>query len=104
MPGASHTGPGMPIANRSTAGVVLMFIVIPLLAGAASVWWVVVNAVARSRDFTAGDWFWQVGWGGLLGVGLAVGLPAVGWQELRRRRNAAANRAEPGAAADRGRM
>ena len=76
----------MPLAGRSTANVVLMFLVLSPLVGVAILGWVVVNAIAHAWDFTAADWFWQVGWAGWLGAGLTVGLPAVGWQELKRRR------------------
>jgi hypothetical protein len=85
-------GPGKPMADRTTAEVVLMFVVVPPLIGTAILIYTLVNVVARSREFTAADWFWQVAWFGLLGVGLAVGLPAAGWQEIQRRRALRAGR------------
>jgi hypothetical protein len=74
------------MAERSTAGVVGMFFVVPVLAGGAIVSWVVARVVTTAADLTAGEWLWEVGWFGLLGLALATGLPAAGWQELRRRR------------------
>jgi hypothetical protein len=86
MPGAPHMRMGKPIAERSTAGIIFLFMVLPILAGVIILCFTTVNALARGREFTAGDWFWQVGWFGLLGLGLLLGLPASGWKELRRRK------------------
>ena len=65
-----------------------MLFVVPVLAGGAIVSWVVVRVVTAAGDLTAAEWIWEVGWFGLLGLALATGLPAAGWQELQRRRQA----------------
>ena len=83
------------MADRSTADVVLMFLVLSPLAGVALLCWVAVNAVAHAGEFVAADWFWQVGWAGLLGVALTIGPPAAGWRELQRRREVVAQPAPP---------
>jgi hypothetical protein len=85
MPGAPHMGPGKPMSERTTAEIIGLFIVAPVLAGVAIVCFAVWNAAARGREFTVADWVCQVGWFGLLGLAVMLGLPAAGWQELRRR-------------------
>jgi membrane protein implicated in regulation of membrane protease activity len=87
MPGAPQMRAGKPIAERSALQIVVLFLVLPILAGGGILCFTLINAVDRGREFTAGDWFWQVGWIGLLGLGVMSALPAAGWQELRRRRN-----------------
>jgi hypothetical protein len=87
MPGAPQMGSGKPIAERSALLIVVLFLVLPILPGGGILCFTLLNAVDRGREFTAGDWFWQVGWFGLLGLCVMVALPAAGWQELRRRRN-----------------
>jgi hypothetical protein len=100
MPGASWMGRGKPISERTTAELVGVFIVLPVLLGGLLVTVVVCNAVARAGSFTLGDWFWQVVWVGLLGLGLAVSLPAVAFQEFRRRRAQRSAGAEANTTAD----
>jgi uncharacterized integral membrane protein len=80
---------GVPLAERSMANVIWMFMILPIIAGAAILVFAVVNVVANGREFTAADWLWQVGWFGLLGLGLMTAFPIVGWRELRRRRKRA---------------
>lgn len=88
MPGASHMGSGKPMVERSTAEIVCMFIILPVVGGVALLSFGVVNVVTNGWQFSVADWFWQVVWLGVLGFGLVAALPAVGWQELRHRRTA----------------
>lgn len=77
---------GTPMEERSTAGIILMFIVLPVLTGIAILFALVVNVATHGRSFTTMDWLYQVVWFGLLGLGVMTALPAAGWQELRRRK------------------
>lgn len=85
MPGAPHHGPSRPITERSTAGVVWLFIVFPVLFGGLVATVAVTLAVKAARESGAIDWCGLV-WLGLLVLGLTTALPATGLRELRRRR------------------
>jgi hypothetical protein len=85
MPGF-FPGRSAPMAERSTPGLIGMFFVFPILAGGALLSMTITIAVRESVSFTASDWFWKVGWSGLLALGLMTALPAAGWQELAKRR------------------
>jgi hypothetical protein len=85
MPGP-HTGRSFPIESRSAVNIVLMFFVLPILAGLAILTFTIVQIIKHGHEFTASDWFWQVGWFGLLGLLLMTALPATGYQEFQRRR------------------
>jgi hypothetical protein len=97
VPGAPHMRGGRPIAERSAAQIVWLFIVLPVLAGVGILCHLVWIVTVGGSRFTAADWFWQVGWYGLLGLGVMTALPAAGCQELRRRKRAReASAAQPG--------
>lgn len=84
MPGP-HFGRSRPIAERSTGGVVWLFIVFPVLLSGLAVTVAVTLAVTAARESGSIDWCGLV-WLGLLVLGLMVTLPATGLRELRRRR------------------
>ena len=96
MPGASWMGPTKPIGERSAVELVITFVVLPVLFGGFILAVVVRNGVANAATFTLSDWLGQVVITGLLGLGVAVGLPAVAFQEFRRRRARRGSQAEPG--------
>ena len=101
MPGASWMGPGKPIGERSAVELVITFVVLPVPFGGFILAAVVRNALANAATFTPGDWLFQVVITGLLGMGVAVGLPVVAFQEFRRRRARKGTQAGPGASAGR---
>ena len=86
MPGAAHMGRGQPIESRSTAGLIIMYFGVPILAGLAILTFIVVQIVNRGHELTASEWFWQVGWLGLLGLAAMTALPAAGYREFQRRK------------------
>lgn len=76
--------------QRSTLEVVLVFIAAPIPIGIAILTFARDHAIANGHQFTISEWFFQVVWFGLLGLGLLFALPATGLQELdnrRRKRN-----------------
>ncbi|MFO1094492.1 MAG: hypothetical protein U0992_14485 [Planctomycetaceae bacterium] len=79
------------MSARSNAEIVLVFLVIAPLTGMAVVAITTLNAVRHAREFMTVDWLLQVGWAGLLGLGAMTALPAVGWQELQKRRRTPSN-------------
>ena len=85
MPGAPHFGRSIPITERSTQNIVIMFFAFPVLSGLALVCWTIVSAIASFPELTDWTWIWQVAFGCILGLLIMTALPAVGWQELRRR-------------------
>lgn len=82
------------ITQRSSAQIVGLFIVFPILAGLGILCHLVWLIAVDSGRFTTSDWFWQVGWYGLIGFGVLTALPAAGYQELMRRRNASVSPGE----------
>ena len=66
-----------------------MFFILPILAGIAVLTFMTRQIIQHGHEFTASEWFWQVGWFGLLGVLLMTALPAAGYQEFQRRRTVA---------------
>lgn len=85
MPGTHMYGPGKPMDQRSTAAVVRDFLVFPPLLAAVFTNLVVPHYLTHVAEMTGWDWFWAA-WMVLLVSGLGIGLPVVGWEELRRRR------------------
>lgn len=86
MPGAAHTGPTAPLDKRSTRNIILTFVICPLIVGPAALTMIVINAVRRAHEFTAGDWLFQVIVVGAIVLIATAAAPAVGLRELRRRR------------------
>lgn len=86
MPGTAHMRRGYPIEKRSRFNLIGMFFVVPILVGLAILTFTVVQIVKRGHEFTASEWFWQVGWFGLLGLLAMTALPATGYREFQRRR------------------
>jgi hypothetical protein len=73
------------ITERSTIGVVGMFIVSPIVAGLSLQGFLILLAFQKGHEFTASEWVLQFGYGELLALGLMTALPATGYMELRRR-------------------
>lgn len=86
MPGAPQFGNRIPIAKRSTTHIVIVFFAFPVIAGLALMSWTMFNAIAWYSESTNEKWLGQVAFGCILGLLMMTALPAVGWQELRRRR------------------
>jgi hypothetical protein len=104
VPGAPWTKLGKPIAERSTAEIVGVFVVLPILLGGVIMTMVIRNAVANAAEFGATEWFWQVVFVGLLGLIVALGPPAAALQEFRRRREHKDGSAETSSPADQPRV
>lgn len=100
MPGAPHFGSDQPISQRSTAEVVSLFIVLPVIAGITLFSFTIGNLLIHRETSTLSDWCWQLGVGGFLSFGLVAAIPAAGYQELRRRRNIASQNQTPNKSAD----
>lgn len=79
---------------RSNVEVIGVFVVMPVVFGLAVMIFCVWNAITHGAEFSASDWFWQVGWFGLLGMGLTICLPYVGVTEIRKRRRMANGKAD----------
>lgn len=94
MPGAPWRGRSKPLAERSLGELVVVFMILPVLFGGFTMFMVVKNAATHAANFTVGDWLGQVVAAGLLGLGAAVTLPAVAYQEIRRRRRERMQRKE----------
>ena len=77
---------GKPIGERSTLGVVWVFIVFPILFGGIVLAVMTSFAVKQVKERPLEDMAFEFGCGGLLIVAAMLALPAVGIAELRRRR------------------
>ena len=86
MPGAPHMRRGKPIGERSTLGVVWLFIVVPILLGGIMLAVMTCLAIreADGRPLTAK--LTEFSCGALIALGAMIVCPAVGIAELRRRR------------------
>lgn len=84
MPGTPWFRPGTPIGSRSTVGLIVMFVVLPLLFGGGLLTVVVAWGIEHSAELTLRDWVGVV-WTGLIGLGASTALPAVAGQEWQRR-------------------
>ena len=88
MPGAPHMRGGKPIGERSTLGVVWLFIVVPLLLGGIMLTVMAVLAVRQANERPLSDMLFEFGCGGAIVLAAMLAGPAVGITELRRRRQA----------------
>ena len=86
MPGAPHMRGGKPIGERSTLGVVWLFIVFPILFGGILLVVMISLAVREADGRPLTVKLTEVSCGALIALGAMVALPAVGVAELRRRR------------------
>lgn len=71
---------------RSTAEVVAVFLIGPILFGAGLLGFAAFMMIDGRKELSLGQWLFQIGFLCMLGLGLLTALPAVGWQELRKRR------------------
>lgn len=92
MPGFGG-GRAQRLEERSRWNLVFMFLIFAPLAGLAMLIFSIVDVATRWREYTVGEWFWNVVWMDTLGIVLLIGLPNVGWRELQRRRDVAATAA-----------
>ncbi|CAN5127655.1 hypothetical protein BH10PLA2_BH10PLA2_24780 [soil metagenome] len=74
-----------PIGKWTYAEICFLFFAFPICSGLGLLAFTLLNAWHRANDLSVADWCWQVGYTGLLGLGLCTALPAAGWQELARR-------------------
>jgi hypothetical protein len=79
-------GRGRPIGERSTLGVVWLFIVVPLLLGGIMLAVMIGLAVREASDRSLTVKLTELSCGALIALGVMITLPAVGIAELRRRR------------------
>ena len=86
MPGAPHMRGGKPIGERSTLGVVWLFIVFPILFGGILFAVMAVIALRQAEERPLGDMIFEFGCGGVIVLAGMLAFPAVGITELRRRR------------------
>jgi len=77
---------GRPIRERSTLGVVWLFIVFPILFGGAMLAVMVVLALREADGRPLTVKLTEFSCGALIAMGAMTALPAVGIAELRRRR------------------
>lgn len=89
MPGASHMGGGKPMAERSTAEVIWVYVVFPPLAALLFAGMTAYFTVAAAAESEPTPWL-GLAWVGVVLSLVASVLPIIGWREVRKRRLEAA--------------
>jgi hypothetical protein len=85
MPGSPGHGPKARLEQRSRRELWAWIVIFPVV-GSGILLWGVLDAVANAHEWGFGDWLFRVGWVGLVGLVLLLGLPGTAWRELRRRK------------------
>lgn len=85
MPGAPWMRSGKSLPEHSTFPLIMTFTILPIAFGIGIVFMTIKAVVYQNGDFTAANWFGH-GLVLLLGLGVAISLPVVAWQEFKRRK------------------